>query len=168
MFIEEEDNSRLLGRIYDAAGDPTLWAPFIEELARRTPIRFCRAVGPSTRSRLVLSVEFLEGAGGVRSRLPGVLPRLGCLGRCSLPNPREYSGGYVCTSQALCPLPQPKKTEFYNDSLVHGGIEHGIFALLENSKFCVASVCLYRDRHRVRRIGAEDSPVSGSPPETCF
>jgi len=36
MFIEEEDNSRLLGRIYDAAGDPTLWAPFIEELARRT------------------------------------------------------------------------------------------------------------------------------------
>ena len=63
-----------------------------------------------------------------------------------LPNPREYPGGYVCTSQSLCPLPRLKKTEFYNDSLVHGGIEHGMFALLENSKSCVASVCLYRDR----------------------
>jgi hypothetical protein len=43
---------------------------------------------------------------------------------------------------------RPKKTEFYNDGLVRGGIEHGMFALAENSKPCLASVCLYRDKSR--------------------
>jgi hypothetical protein len=36
MFTEDGDISTLLGRIYDAAGDPTLWAPLLEELAGHT------------------------------------------------------------------------------------------------------------------------------------
>jgi hypothetical protein len=80
MFTEDGDISTLLGRIYDAAGDPTLWAPFLEELAGHTKSDSA-AVSPSIRSRIVLSLEFLAGAGGVRSRLSGLLLRLGYLGR---------------------------------------------------------------------------------------
>jgi hypothetical protein len=36
MLDRNEELIDLLGRVYEAAGDPTLWAPFIEELAGRT------------------------------------------------------------------------------------------------------------------------------------
>jgi DNA-binding CsgD family transcriptional regulator len=146
MFTEDGDISTLLGRIYDAAGDPTLWAPFLEELAGHT----------KSDSAALLVRVFDQGLYSLSNswRVPEEFVRdyqeyyygLDVWAEVVLPNPREYPGGYVCTSQSLCPLPRLKKTEFYNDSLVHGGIEHGMFALLENSKSCVASVCLYRDR----------------------
>jgi len=145
MFTEDGDISTLLGRIYDAAGDPTLWAPFLEELAGHT----------KSDSAALLVRVFDQGLYPLSNswRVPEEFVRdyqeyyygLDVWAEVVLPNPREYPGGYVCTSQSLCPLPRLKKTEFYNDSLVHG-IEHGMFALLENSKSCVASVCLYRDR----------------------
>jgi DNA-binding CsgD family transcriptional regulator len=146
MFTEEGEISTLLGRIYDAAGDPTLWAPFIEELAGRT----------KSNSAALLVQVFDQGLYSLSNswRLPEEFVRtyqeyyhgLDVWAEVVLSKPREYPSAYVCTSQSLCPLPQLKKTEFYNDSLVHGGIEHGMFALLENSKSCLASVCLYRDR----------------------
>jgi len=146
MLPSGEATSDLLGTVYDAAGDPALWAPLIEELARRTK---------STSAALVIQA-FDEGLYALSSswRVPEEFLRdyrehyhsLDVWAEVVVPNPNKYPGGYVCTSESLCPLPQLKRREFYNDHLVQGGIEHALLGLVENSKSCVAAVALYRDK----------------------
>ncbi len=53
--------------------------------------------------------------------------------------------GYVCNSESICPLPELKNEEIYNDFFVKFGIEHGIFALLESNETRFAGLSLYRD-----------------------
>jgi DNA-binding CsgD family transcriptional regulator len=142
MLPSKQELSNLLGILYDAAGDPSLWAPFTEKLARRAK---------STSAALLVQV-FDQGLYSLSNswQLPETFVReyqehyhsLDVWAAVALPNP----SGYVCTSQSLCPLQQLKRTEFYNDSLALGGIEHGMFALLENNESCLASVCLYRNK----------------------
>jgi DNA-binding CsgD family transcriptional regulator len=146
---KEEDISTLLGLIYDAASDATLWRPLIEGLARRTG---------STSAALVIQAfdEDLYAISG-SWRLPEEFlnayreyyHHLDIWADVVVPNREKYPSGYVCTSESLCPAPEMKKKEFYNDLLVRGGIEHALFELVENSKSCVAAVALYRDKSHV-------------------
>jgi hypothetical protein len=146
MLTEERKLSRLLGMVYDAASDPTLWAPFLEELAGRSD---------ATSGALVVQAYDQNLYSLSNSwRLPEEMVRayeeyyhsLDAWAEVVVPNPDKYPGGSVWTSQSICPLPLLKKTEFYNDNLVSGGIEHALIALLENSQSCVAAVVLYRDK----------------------
>jgi hypothetical protein len=149
MIDEERELSRLLGDIYDAASDPTLWAPLIEKLAGRTE---------STSAALVIQA-FDEDLYAISNswRLPEEFVRayqehyhsLDIWAEVVVPNPNKYPGGYVCTSESLCPVSRMRKMEFYNDLLVQGGIEHALFGLVENRKSCVAAVALYRDKSDV-------------------
>jgi len=146
----EHEISTLLGSIYDAAGDATRWAPLIERLAAHTK---------STSAALVIQA-FDEGLYAISNswRVPEEFVRdyrehyhsLDVWAEVVVPNPNKYPGGYVCTSESLCPLPRLKEKEFYNDHLVRGGIEHALLGLVENSESCVAAVALYRDKSRVQ------------------
>lgn len=148
-MLTDEDISTLLGLIYDAASDATLWRPLIEGLAARTG---------STSAALVIQAfdEDLYAISG-SWRLPEEFTRayqnyyhsLDIWAEVVVPNREKYPGGYVCTSESLCPTSEMRKKEFYNDLLVHGGIEHAMFELVENSESCVAAVALYRDKFSV-------------------
>jgi DNA-binding CsgD family transcriptional regulator len=149
MIDDEQEFSRLLGDIYDAAGDPTLWTSFIEGLAGRTK---------STSAALVIQA-YDQDLYSVSSswQLPEEFDRayreyyhsLDIWAKVVVPEPGKYLSGCAYTSQSLCPDRQMKKTEFYNDLLVTGGIEHAMFALVENNESCVAAVCCYRDKSSV-------------------
>jgi hypothetical protein len=105
MFTEDGDISTLLGRIYDAAGDPNLWAPFLEELAGHT----------KSDSAALLVRVFDQGLYSLSNswRVPEEFVRdyqeyyygLDVWAEVVLPNPREYPAGYVCTSQSLVLFP---------------------------------------------------------------
>ncbi len=145
-MLSEEEISTLLGRIYEAAGDATLWAPLIETLAERTK---------STSAALVIQAFDQELYAISNSwRLPEEFVRayqeyyhsLDIWAAVVVPNREKYPGGYVCASESLCPTPEMRKKEFYNDHLTQGGIEHALFELVENSESCVAAVALYRDK----------------------
>jgi DNA-binding CsgD family transcriptional regulator len=58
---------------------------------------------------------------------------------------RRVPAGYVCSSQALCPIQEIVRTEIYNDFMSKVNIEHGMFGLIENSPSSWASLSLYRD-----------------------
>lgn len=147
---ERRELSEVLGNIYDAAGDATLWAPLIGSLAERTK---------STSAALVIQA-FDQDLYAISTswRLPEEFARayqeyyhsLDIWAEVVVPNRDKYPGGYVCTSESLCPISQMRKKEFYNDLLVTGGIEHALFELVENSESCVAAVALYRDKSGVQ------------------
>ena len=152
MLPSAQELSDLLGMVYDAADRPSLWGPFTETLARRTK---------STSAALLVQVfdqnsyslsnswqvpeEFVRSYQAYYHRMD-VWADVVFLKKPS---------GFVCTSQSLCSLARLKTTEFYNDGLVPGGIEHGMFALTENSKSCLSSVCLYRDKSRTEFTASE-------------
>jgi DNA-binding CsgD family transcriptional regulator len=145
MLPTKQELSNLLGIAYDAADNPALWAPFTEKLAQHTK---------STSAALLVQV-FNQGLYSLSNswRVPEEFVRAYQDYYHGLDVWAEVvflkkPSGYVCTSQSLCPLPQLKKSEFYNDGLVRGDIEHGMFGLVENSKSCLASVCLYRNKSR--------------------
>jgi len=141
----DDDFPSLIGRIYDAAGDASLWATLIEELAGRTK---------STAAALVIQARD-EGLYAVSNSwgLPEEFARayrdhyykLDIWAEVVVPNRGRYPGGYVCTSESLCPVSVMRKKEFYNDHLVNAGIEHALFELVENNNSCVAAVAMYRD-----------------------
>jgi DNA-binding CsgD family transcriptional regulator len=144
MLRDERQLSTLLGMIYDAAGDPTLWAPFIEKFAARTKSTSAALLVQDYDNALYsLSNSWRMLEESVRTYQEHY-HTLDTWAEVALPKP----SGYVCTSQSLCPLPKLKGKEFYNDFLVGACIEHGMFALVENNESCLASVCLYRDKSR--------------------
>jgi DNA-binding CsgD family transcriptional regulator len=130
----------LIGRIYDAAADPTLWESFLEQLAK-----ICRA----DASGLVMHNDRPEThAIAVAWRVDPEMLRLyreyyGPLdiwtnrGR---PNPAGWAG----TSQELCALNELKKAEVYNDLMVRSQIEHGMFGIFEREGTRWAGLSLYR------------------------
>lgn len=144
MLPTRQELSNLLGILYDAAADPSLWNPFIEQLACRT--------GATSGALLILDFEHSDFSLSTSWRMSADSIRLyqehyhslDIWAQRGLANPV----GYVCTSQSLCLIPEIRTTEIYNDYMLDAGIEHGMFSILENNKSCAASVSLYRDRSR--------------------
>jgi DNA-binding CsgD family transcriptional regulator len=146
MIDEQRELSTMLANIYDAAGDASLWAPLIEALAGRTKSHSAALVIQAFDQDLyAISNSWRVSEEFVRAYREHY-HRLDTWAEVVVPNPNKYPGGDVCTSESLCPLPQLKKKEFYNDHLAKGGIEHALLGLVENNKSCVAAVALYRDK----------------------
>jgi len=152
LLPNTQELSDLLGMVYDAADRPPLWGTFTETLARRTK---------STSAALLVQVFDHNSYSLSNSwQVPEEFVRSYQAYYHSLDVWADVvflkkPSGYVCTSQSLCPLPQMRKTEFYNDGLVQGCIEHGMFSLTENSKSCLSSVCLYRDKSEAEFTDSE-------------
>lgn len=142
MLPGKQELSNLLAALYDAAADPSLWEPFIEQLAGKT--------GATSGALLILDYEHSNYSLSTSWRMASDSIRLyqehyhslDIWAQRGLVNPV----GYVLSSQSLCPASEIQETEIYNDYMLQAGIEHGMFTILENNKSCAASVSLYRDR----------------------
>lgn len=144
MLPSKQELSTLLGSLYDAAADPNLWAPFLQQLAQTTH---------ATSAALVM--HDFDRAASTISSFWQLDPESVCLyqehyykfdiwARRGLARPV----GQVSNSEWLCPLSELRDEEIYNDFLAPDGVEHGIFGLLESSESRLASISLYRNRSR--------------------
>ena len=151
MPSSEQELSKLLGILYDAAADPGLWTSFIAELAAR-----CGATSA------VLVMHNLNSASCSVSSCWRADPEQARLYEQHYhvldvwaERAEGRPAGHVYESQALCVLSELRTTEIYNDFYVKCDIEHGAFGLLENSRSCLGAVSLYRDRSRSEFTGAD-------------
>jgi len=144
MLPSSEVLSRLVGSLYDAASDPSLWSPFLGQLA---------ADGRATSAVLVMH-DFDHASCTVANswELNPELTQLYEQHYHALDVWRQRGldkpSGQVYDSQSICPLQELRTKEIYNDLYVQSGIEHAAFGVMENSKSSLAAVSLYRDRSR--------------------
>jgi len=132
--------TKLIGSLYDAAAEPTLWEPFLGEVAKT-----CRA----NSAALVLH-DFGREVHTVSASWE--------LDQCGTRLYQQHYGsvdvwttrarlkpvGRAFTSESLYPLEELVTTEFYNDFLFRHDIMHGVFGLAERNANSWASVSLYR------------------------
>jgi len=144
MLPNQQQLSNLLGILYDAATDPSLWDPFIEQLALRT--------GATSAGLLIHDFEHAKYSLATSWRTSPESLRLYQQHYHALDvwaqKGLAHPAGYVCTSQSLCPLSEIKSKEIYNDFMRRADIEHAMFGVAENNQSCFASVSLFRNRSR--------------------
>jgi DNA-binding CsgD family transcriptional regulator len=138
-FMTESHSSKLLGYIYEAASDPELWNPFLKNLAGLTKAD-CAALPfhDASGHEIYSDWEFDPELAHLHKTYYHSVDIWWLRGN-SLP-PKS-----VITSQKLCSLSELKTTEVYNDCLLRFDIQHGLFALLENTATSSASVSLFRN-----------------------
>ena len=132
--------TNLMGSVYDAAAEPTLWAPFLEQLAKAT-----RA---DSAALVMHNLDHEEHTIAASWKTEAEADRLYQQHYGSVDvwimKAQSKPAGYVCTSDSLCPFEELATTEFYNDFLSRHGIAHGMFGLVEHNEIRAASVSLYR------------------------
>ena len=118
----------LVGSVYEAAGDVSLWEAFLGRLAQTTRAESAALVvhelGPELHSLAAAWMVDPE-ASRLYQQHYGAVDVWALRGRCKPP-------GYVCTSESLCSLEEMAGTEIYNDFMVRFGITHGMFGCIEN------------------------------------
>jgi hypothetical protein len=121
----DETFSHLLTSLYDAVDDPSLWNPFLQQLAEITRAESAWLVWHDTDvHRISHSWEIDPELARLHSEYYHSVDPWALRGG-NLP------AGTVRTSQSLCSLEELRLTEVYNDVLVRFGIEHGLFAVVE-------------------------------------
>jgi DNA-binding CsgD family transcriptional regulator len=142
MPLADRALSLLLGSLYDAAADPTLWGPFLQKLARHSGAHSAAIVmhraGTGEGSYTVSSSWHLDPEA---SRL--YQEHYGPLDIWAV-RARLRPSGRVLTSGSLCRQSEFRVSEIYNDLMSRYNIEHGLFGMVENSPRRLAAVSLYR------------------------
>jgi DNA-binding CsgD family transcriptional regulator len=151
MLPGNETISKLLGSLYDAAADPTLWNPFLEHLARDTGARSAGLVMLDLGQEVFTISRSWEVDPEATRLYQEHYGPLDVWAQRGLSKP----AGYVCNSEALSPLAEMGITEIYNDFMVRFDVEHGLFGVVENSRSRWASISLYRDSSRLPFQGPE-------------
>jgi DNA-binding CsgD family transcriptional regulator len=142
MLPGSEALSQLLGALYDAVAEPAQWDSFLEKLGLQTRATSAGLlIHDFGHAKYSLSSSWRISPESLRLYQEHYYA-LDVWAQKGLAKPV----GYICSSQSLCSVEEIKTTEIYNDFMVRAGIEHGMFGLLDNSKSCLASVSLYRDR----------------------
>jgi DNA-binding CsgD family transcriptional regulator/PAS domain-containing protein len=135
--------TQLIGSVYDAASEPSLWEPFLGELAKT-----CRADSAAlvmhNGGREVHAVSASWNLDPDGHRL--YQQHYGSTDVWAMRG-QSKADGPSCTSDWLCPLEELVTTEFYNDFLSRYDIVHGMFGLVGRSADSWASVSLYRGSH---------------------
>jgi DNA-binding CsgD family transcriptional regulator/PAS domain-containing protein len=140
LLPSQEVLTNLIGGVYDAAAEPALWEPFLEQLAN---------IAQADGSGLVMHND-RQGTHSIAAswELDPDLARLY----------REYYGpldiwttrgksspvGRVCLSQELCSPADLRRTEVYNGLMVPSDIEHGMFGIVQRCDATWATISLYR------------------------
>src|SRR5471032_1418883 len=120
MLPDNETISKLLGGLYDAAADPTLWNPFLERLARETGARSAGLVMLDLGQEVFTISRSWEVDPEANRLYQEYYGPLDVWAQRGLSKP----AGYVCNSEALNPLAEMALTEIYNDFMVRFSIEH--------------------------------------------
>ena len=144
MLTSGEALSQLLGTLYDAASDPALWERFLQRLAAETGATSAALVMyDAAHKSYALSSHWQFDPEAVK--LYGQhYGSLDIWGQRAL----AKRASLVCNSETLSPFTELIGTEIYNDFLVRFGIEHGMFALFENTGSRLVSCSLFRDSSR--------------------
>jgi DNA-binding CsgD family transcriptional regulator len=144
MLAGNETLSKLLGSLYDAAADPALWDLFLQQLANSTRAHSAGLVTHDFGQDVHIIPRSWEMDPEGSRLYEEHFHSVDVWGQRGLSKP----AGYVCPSEALCPLTELASTEIYNDFLVRFSVEHGLFGVVENSGSRWASISLYRDSSR--------------------
>lgn len=139
MLPSKQVLTNLIGSVYDAAAEPTLWAPFLEQLAKTSRADSAALVMHQFGTEHTVSASWKLDPDGTRL----YQQHYGSVDVWTM-KAQSKPAGYVCTSDSLCPLEELATTEFYNDFLSRYDIAHGMFGLLEHNETSVASISLYR------------------------
>lgn len=140
-MISDEVLTNLIGTVYDAAADASLWTSLLEALAKS-----CRAdsaalvmhnLGQEVHT-ISAGWEMDPEAGRLYQQYYGAMDVWALRGR-------SKPAGYVCSSESLCTTEELVTTEVYNDFMVPYEVAHGMFALVENNGARWASVSMYRN-----------------------
>lgn len=142
MLPSTQELLKLLGVLYDAAADREVWTQFLKPLALYTHADCAGLMmhdggKHSTAQSWRIDPEMVR----LHQEYYGSVDAWWVRGR-SLP------AGSIRTSESICSLAELRTTEAYNDCLVHFDIEHGLFAVIENSGPRLASVSLFRSSAR--------------------
>jgi hypothetical protein len=106
MLPSQQELSSLLGTLYDAATDPSLWNPFIQGLAKhRGATSAALLIHDLKHSKYSFSTCWCMNSHS--ARLYQAYHSLVVWAQRG----RGHSAGYVCASQSLCTLPEMKTTE---------------------------------------------------------
>ncbi len=144
MPLDTEEFSKLLGGLYDAVADPSQWNSFLGQLAQ-TIGATSALMGLRDASREICTITGSWQFDPEHSRLYREhYYSLDVWGKRGLSKP----SGYICLSAELCSPSELATTEMYNDFMIRCEIEHGLFALVENTREFFATVSLYRGLSR--------------------
>ncbi len=136
--------SRLLGCLYDAASDPTLWEAFLRELAEATDAQSAALLLHDERQshHAVTSCWGVDPeASRLYSEYYGQIDPWAK--RASEMSEQEwYSWGG--SAEQLYPRDQLVKTEYYNDFLVRIDLPNAMFSAVQRSDAGMASLGVYR------------------------
>ena len=151
MLPGQKELSRLLGSLYDAASDVSLWDAFLQQLARDTGAHSSALVIHNHRQKL----SSLSSTWGVDPEASDLYQKH--YGSVDLWAQRAISkgAGITCTSESLCARDEIVRTEICNDYLVRYGFFYGMFRLVENDSACLASISLFRDPSGVPFEGSD-------------
>ena len=144
MLPGDEILSKLLGSLYEAAADPTLWDLFLQQLAESTGAHSAGLVMRDADQDLYTISHSWQIDPGFTRLYGEYYYSLDVWGERGLSKP----SGYVCSSQELCRQTELTTTEVYNDFMAPAGVEHGMFIVVENRGSRFASVSLYRNSSR--------------------
>jgi DNA-binding CsgD family transcriptional regulator/PAS domain-containing protein len=141
MLPSQQELSHLLGALYDAAADPNLWTPFLQELSRSTEARSALLLMHNA-SQGIYTISRSWAVDPVATRLyQEHFSSLDVWAQRGLAKP----AGVVCNSEELSPREEIETTEIYNDLCVPFEMNYGMFGVIENSPCRWASVSLFRD-----------------------
>ena len=120
MPMNTEALSKLLGSLYDAAADPNLWEPYLQQLALNTNARSAALVLHDADQDL----HSVHSSWGLDP--DGIRLYREYYGSIDVWTQRAMpiSSNWVCHSEDLCPRSELVTTEIYNDFLAEFGIEH--------------------------------------------
>lgn len=140
VLPSDQELSRLIGCVYDAAADPTLWELFLEQLAKSSRAESAALVMHQLgREVHTVSASWRLDPNGNRL----YQEHYGSVDVWTI-RAQSKPAGYVCASERLCPFGELATTEFYNDFLFPSDIMHGMFGLVEGDATSLAGVSLFR------------------------
>lgn len=141
MLPGEQVLTKLIGSMYDAAADPSLWRPFLADLAKM----FRADSAAMVVHRVDRPVHTVRASWNLHPDADRLYEQhYGSIDVWAR-QARSKPIGYVCQSQNLCSLSELGTTEIYNDFLSKYGVVHGLFGLVENDQSQTSGVNLYRD-----------------------
>ena len=141
MLPSSDVLSRLLGALYDASTNPVLWESFLRQLTETARARNAALVIHNYRiDRHAFSRSWEIDPEALRLYAE-YFHSIDVWTKRGLLKPE----GEVLTSQTLCPQPELRKTEVYNDYMAPFRFEYGMFSAFKKNPSCLAAVSLYRD-----------------------
>lgn len=141
MRTPSQTLSELLGKLYDAAMNPSRWEEFLGDVAEKTE-------GDSA-AILIHNFETplhdVYRQSNISSRALNSYHLYYSAKDLWTQRGNQISGDtWIGPSEALCPTRDLNRSEFFNDFLLPNGIGHALFAFIDRSQQAIMNLSVYR------------------------